>query len=595
MVIDGDRVWEWTYKTGTHGGHANRADICRWAAHNPLASPLSSCRAVGLPQSQADRTRGFWLCARVGAKAVSGRVSNESSAAAATLQHVFEPLPLNETTLDTLLAEGGEHAELDYKRRCNLNDRHELVEIVKDFGAFQIAGGYIVIGVDDHGNPVNDMTQAEADLCDEARIRPKVERYLAGFDIRSKESDLLTADRGLVRVSPHPGGWAVFLQDGRYDNGTGGQSLAFKQGAVYARHGSSSERWDQTDVMRIRSDIRGQEREAAKRELRDEFADLVRQGNTAQAAAGGPIGTLSMDLDRSTLIGAALEMARRDDDIPLTLLFKRGPATALELAIAGDDEFDAVLDRLTCLGAVFSTVDRPVFLRQAIDALGAIYNSTFDHQGLDRRDLGLDPADLRFRIVTRAFVLGALLVRQAQWSEVRYLCAVPVRSHDEHYWQNWLFHGDVMAARAGFHDEPNAERGTQSYKSTLVFAQEHIVRLSELRPDVSSDDEAVVTSLCGFSLLSCFVALSTPGGKRTGPFLAHFGRWFAQRTDPLVVLLIEGGDIRSQIYPEDDQSLADAMRAVGDNARGMSHLIHGWHGYEDSRVNEFLAEHPPPA
>lgn len=152
-----------------------------------------------------------------------------------------------------------------------------------------------------------------------------------------------------------------------------------------------------------------------------------------------------------------------------------------------------------------------------------------------------------------------------------------------------------MAARAGFHDEPSLEGGSQSYKSTLVFAQEHIVRLAELRPDVSSDDEAVVTSLCGFSLLSCFVALSVPGGKRTGPFLAHFGRWLAQRTDPLVVLLINGGEIRSQIYPEDDQSLADAVRAVGENARGMSQFIHGWRGYEDPRVNEFLAEHPPSA
>lgn len=523
------------------------------------------------------------------------RASPRSAGTAKLNVPVFEPLPLNETTLETLISEGGEYAELDYKRRCNLNDRRELVELTKDFGAFQIYGGYIVVGVDEEGSPTGELTDDEATLFDEATLRSKLERYLSGFDIRTKRFAVEAKNVVLICVRPHPGGWAVLLRDGTYSGQGGKQEFAFRTGDVYARHGSRSERWVQDDVERIRQDIRTQERETAKLELRDEFAGLMAQGSAAQAAASGPIGTLSMDLDLETLTGAAMELVRSGDDIPLILFLKQAPARALELAVAGDAEFDAVLDRLTCLAAVFSTVERSGPVRRAVDALGAIYNSTFDNRGLDRRDLGTDPADLRFRVVTRSFALGALLTRNSQWSDVRYLSDVRVASHDADYWQNWLFHGDVMAARAGFHHEGDASPGRDNYKSTLVFAQEHIARLGELRPDLSPDDEGVVTSLCQFSLLACFVALSTPEGKSTGSCLAHFGRWFAQRTDPVVVALINGGPIRDEIYPEDDQSLADAIRMIGENARGMSHMLHGWHGYEDRRILQFLTDHPPPA
>ena len=468
----------------------------------------------------------------------------------------------------------------------------KLVELTKDLGAFQVYGGYIVIGVDDKGSPTGDLTDDEAALFDEAVLRSKVERYLTGFDIRTKGFVLDGKNLILICVRPHPDGWAVFVRDGSYAGQGERQEFAFRAGEVYARHGSKSERWDQDDATRIRNEIRSQEREAAKLELRDEFAGLVAQGGAAQTAARGPVGTLSIDLDLETLTNAAIELVRASDDIPLILLFKQAPARALELALAGEPEFDAVLDRLICLGAVFSTVERSEPVRRAIDSLGAIYNSTFDNQGLDRRDLRIDPADLRFRIVTRAFALGALLTRNKQWSDIRYISDVRVASHDADYWQNWLFHGDVMAARAGFHQDEEGEGGRESYKSTLVFAQEHIARLPDLRPDVSPEDELVVTSLCQFSLLTSFVALSTPEGKSTGSFLAHFGRWFAGRTDPMVVALIDGGEIREEIYPHDDQSLSNAIRSVGANARAMSHLLHGWHGYEDPRIIEFLNTHP---
>src|SRR4051794_9799247 len=90
----------------------------------------------------------------------------------------FEPLPLNVDTLTALLNEGAERAELDYKERCDLNDTFEVVSIVKDIGAMQIQGGYLVIGADDRGQPSGKVTPEHARLFDQATVESKFGRYL---------------------------------------------------------------------------------------------------------------------------------------------------------------------------------------------------------------------------------------------------------------------------------------------------------------------------------------------------------------------------------------------------------------------------------
>jgi hypothetical protein len=507
---------------------------------------------------------------------------------------MFDPLPLTQTTLETLLAEGGEYRQLDYKRRCDLSDKRELVEITKDLGAMQVYGGYIVIGADDQGKLTGDVTEAEAKLFDEARLRSKIARYVTGFDIRTAAFEIDGKHAVLICVRPHPDGWATFTEDGIYQDNKGVDKFVFRKGDVFVRNGSASERWSQADAKQIREEIRRQERETAKEQLRDEFAALRASGDAARAAATAPIGTLSLDLDPGTLNAAIVELIRAGDLIPLTLFFKQVPASVGELIKNGDSDVDSALDRLIGIAATLSTIERIDELRRVIDALGAIYNATFDQNGLDRGDLGIAPDDVRFRIVTRVFALGALLVRNEQWGAVRDAAIVRPRHYQADYWQNWLLHGDVMAARAGFHNHEEPKPGYEPYKSTIVFAQEHIVRLPELRPDLGPDDEDVVTSLCRFSMLACFAALSDPEGRRTGACLAHFSRWYATRTDPVVVELIAGGPMRDAIFPGSDGELADAVRTVALRAREMTHPLHGWHGFEDQRIHAFLEEHPEP-
>jgi hypothetical protein len=325
----------------------------------------------------------------------------------------------------------------------------------------------------------------------------------------------------VICVLPHPDGWAVMQKPGTYPDGKN-QKTVFRAGEVFARHGSSSERWSQPDVHAIRTEIRRQEAEIARRELRNEFAELLAQGAAAQANARAPASTLTLDLDLDTLTGAVIEQLRVNDLIPLKLLLNGAPGRVIEEAAKDGGDVDGLLDRLTGLAGTLTVLDHDEEVRAVIEAFGTIYNTLVAANGLDRHDLSIPPDDLRLRLITRAYALGALLVRREKWTLVRQIAAMrPLGIHDESYWSNWLVHADVMAARAGYHADAQQ---SNAYRSTILFAQERISALLPLRPDLPADDDRIVTSLCQFSFLACLVAIDTAGEINPDPFLAQFGR-----------------------------------------------------------------------
>lgn len=56
-----------------------------------------------------------------------------------------------------------EHPMLDFKAIIDLEKRG-VVELAKDVGAFQVAGGYVIGGVDGHGVPNGAMDGCDARL-----------------------------------------------------------------------------------------------------------------------------------------------------------------------------------------------------------------------------------------------------------------------------------------------------------------------------------------------------------------------------------------------------------------------------------------------
>lgn len=114
---------------------------------------------------------------------------------------LVEPV-VNRTKLDELLAEQHESESLDYKRRLDLNETRDRVELAKDVGAMQSVGGYIVVGADDRGVPVADLAPAEQGLFDDATIRDKLRKYLSQpIDIRCGRHEIDGKHLALIYVA----------------------------------------------------------------------------------------------------------------------------------------------------------------------------------------------------------------------------------------------------------------------------------------------------------------------------------------------------------------------------------------------------------
>jgi hypothetical protein len=176
-----------------------------------------------------------------------------------------------------LRALGGERDWLDYKQQCDLSSTRDLVELAKDVGAMMIAGGYILVGADDQGQPASQ--HARLDLFDPATLHQKLARYIPEpFEIRAAMHAQQGQSYALVYVMPHQDGFCIFKQDGTHPHGKN-QTIVFRAGEVFARHGTRSERWNQADIAlikrRVQADVgRGRDQHAEALQM---LHDLPRQ------------------------------------------------------------------------------------------------------------------------------------------------------------------------------------------------------------------------------------------------------------------------------------------------------------------------------
>jgi hypothetical protein len=120
--------------------------------------------------------------------------------------------------------------------------------LVKDIAAFSAAGGYVIVGCNDSGQPTGLVTQDHALLFDESRLRAKVKRYLPEpLALRTACHEHDGARLVLIHVGAHPDGFVIVHGDGQSANGH-----VFHRGDVFVRHGTASERWEPHDFAQIK-------------------------------------------------------------------------------------------------------------------------------------------------------------------------------------------------------------------------------------------------------------------------------------------------------------------------------------------------------
>jgi hypothetical protein len=509
---------------------------------------------------------------------------------------LVEPV-VNGEKLRELLALQTEYSTLDFKECCDLSKTPDQVELAKDVGAMSVQGGFLVVGVDGQGRPTGGLTVKQERLFDEARLRPKLLKWLPdSLEICSQVHEVDGHLVALVHVAPNPAGCAYFRAVGQYDRPGKDPKVVFREGDVFFRDGTQSKRLDQQGHERVIAQRVAQERarwEGDQAAAYQRFADQLRAGFAGRQVAQGPAAELNLTLEPSVLTEAAVELLRADDDIPLRRLLSNAVPQARELFRAGDQEgVDRALDRLACLAATFLDLGRRQWFSRVLDTTVAIYGLGFEGNPPITNEPTRASAALWVAITERVMALGSLAVRRQDWEAARDITS---RRHSGMHsmYTNWLKHTMTMAARAGLLTQrPGADAPDVSL---LALARETTRRLTCLRPDVEAGDEQILTSLAQFDFLTCLAAMATSGNKVFGGvFYPSFAWVRSARTQPIAERLLREPALRSMIYPGDDPSLAVALHEIDQVAQQEGFRFDGWEGYTEP-VKRFIDEQNVPA
>lgn len=506
---------------------------------------------------------------------------------------IVEPV-VNREKLRELLALETEYSTLDFKSGCNLVDKRDQVELAKDVGAMSARGGFLAIGVDGRGKPTGDLTAEQAKLFDEARLRPKLLKWLPeSLEICSQVHEIDGHQVALVYVSPNPAGCVFFRADGQYGQQGKASKVVFRQGDVFFRNGTQSTRLDQHGLeLIVRQQVEQErvrwedEHAAGYRRLAEE----LQAGAAGQQVARGSAVEFNLTLEPEVLTEAAVELLRANDDIPLRRLLSRAIPEARTLYRAGDqDGVTRLLDRLTCLAATFLELDRREWFRRVIETMVSVYGLGFENEAPIVNRPPAAAAALWLAIIERVLALGSLAVRREDWPAVRCLASQQHPEMDQIY-ASWLRHALTMAARAELLTQ--RQGSSEIDVSLLSLARETVRRLNCLRPDVESDDERILTGLTQFDFLACLVALADSDNRGpSGVFYPSFARFYAIRTQPVAQRLLREPEMRHTLYPDhDNRHLAQALDMIDRTAKQEGFRFDGWEGYT-ADVSRFVEEH----
>ncbi|MGB8231781.1 MAG: ATP-binding protein [Pseudonocardiaceae bacterium] len=498
---------------------------------------------------------------------------------------VVEPT-LTEQKLRSLLAEGHEQTCLDYKSKLDLSERSDIIELAKDVAAMQgePSGGYIVVGADDQGKPTPNLTPVLAKLFDEATVRPKLEKYLnQPFTVRSALHNIDSILVVLIFVGPGSHGWCIFRTDGEYEDCNSKKKVVFRVGDVFVRHGTSSERWNDTDRERLVRQIIASQKEAWRIELRQELAAVIDTNLSARRLEELPSSAVTWKLDSEGFDQLVTELFRRNDDIPLRQLLMKAPVDAVALLDNNPDELATLLDRLTSLSALALQFERRTWLERSLASLVAIYDLGFDSSTGFERDQPI-VVQLWLNIASRVSAIGGLAVRREDWNSVRILA--DRRPHGESFRHrgSWLRHAVTMASRANILE-------TEQLVGLIARAHNVIRVIEATHPDKTVDDEAILNSLCQFDALAGLVVIGERGSFKSGNFYPSFSRYPTRRTEPAYRRIVTDRAMRKKLFDGDDQFLADAILETDRLAQQEGLRYIGWDGVEDDEVKRFVAAH----
>ncbi|ALG27817.1 hypothetical protein AOZ07_01575 [Glutamicibacter halophytocola] len=491
-----------------------------------------------------------------------------------------------------LLGAQAEFSSLDFKHSIDLNDKSKKLEFIKDCAAMgnQPEGGYLVIGAEDNGRPVEGTNFSGQNL-DSAALKQVVEGYVDGhIDIRSQIHTITHERRScqlaVIYIAPPRDGFPLVTKKrGDVPNG----KPIFQQGTVYTREGSqnvlaSHKTWEQI-LHKLLQGVRIA--------ARADVDELIHRVVTQLGAAGlaQPI-VPDLDMDLPTFTAAVRRVLEIDQSSTLKRVILNGTA-AYDQAIEDDDRRVEILDKITvlaCEACLFDDTDTPV---KVTDALYKIYKRNYEHSTIFKYNAiryGLE-------IISRVMVIGSVVMRTEHYEILRSIVLRPIGTSPDGY-KSWIRHGLTEASRANLFDTDKAGVGM------ISAARQIIANTPHLSPDYTFEEtteetqpasipDVLLDSLLQFDFLWCCMALNENPGNGHYEFYPSCAAYPQNRIQPIIEKLDNEGTFRAQIFgSSSDEQIAGVISEVYDLARKQSFNYGGYWPSSDRLLSSgFIRSH----
>ncbi|MFD1722535.1 helix-turn-helix domain-containing protein [Amnibacterium endophyticum] len=478
--------------------------------------------------------------------------------------------------LRSLLAQGVETPELDYKATWSVDERHDLVELAKDVAAIEAlpSGGYILIGANDDGAPSGLFNEPAPGAFDEQKVRSRLISVLGepldltvGLHVLNDHWFLL------LGVGAHVSGFRIMDRDGQYQDRLDKQKTLWRAGDVFVRRGTSSERWNYHEARDLVERVIEQRKEQWRADV---FATI--RGQSPIFESGGYV-NVSVDIPLEALEQSVLQLIRREDRVGLDVLLRRVRASALRAVEGAHRSETAVVqlsDQLLRLGviAVLSArYDMRSILSSSLSSFQAIYNA-------------IDRLQVRFiegsdAVLLYLYGVGGALVLDEKWGEIRALVQLVPEKSDLSYWKTILRKAEVMSARARLGDSQE----TGQRLGLIERAKGMAVQLFDLT-GLPSDDETATSSLVQFDVYRGIV-VNKRGQSNS---YVNFAFYWTDKAEPAFVNVVTNPGVRHALTDLDDSDLRAVIREMDQLAHNEAFMYNAWFGLQDRRLVQFLEQ-----
>jgi len=481
--------------------------------------------------------------------------------------------------LDQLLALEAEYDELDFKEHVDPNKTADVVKISKDVAAMQSLpdGGYILVGVDDRGNPSSSHGTLNPSHFDPATLASKLAKYMPEPGITTRIHEVEGAQVAIIYVQPaRRFGFTIMSTTGQYESTPGRPKVEFRQGDIFVRRNTKSVRMQVEDLPRVLEPFADRIREEERHRLGDVVAN-IQQGQRGVAIASGPAGALTWQLALEDFDAAFLEALRLNESVAIRH-FSLSIRGEIERLLQADDatSLGVLLDRAISALATAITYDRRDVFENLLRSFTKGYRAGLGAEGYVPPTLQGKSQRLWWEIATRVEAAGGLAVRLDAWWAIQPLAIQAAGTASDRY-VSWLRHALTEAANANLLVTTD---GKPMAGPMVAVARKHTERLPALRPDFPGGldefelntapqlSDKVLDSIAQFDLLWCVMAVAMGGGA-TYQHYPSFAAFYSYRVEPGIVALLSDPRVRDSVVPGlSEESLRAALTTVIETAQG---------------------------